>query len=643
MNENDQQISDESLKKLQKRLYKQGEEFTERASRPELHIRSGRVPTEWSHEDQTEESKQKKIIPRRKISLLALFLVVSGIAAFGIVAFTVWYVIYGGGGSISVKGIEIKIESSTEAAGGDLMRWDVTVSNTTSRDLEIADLIFRYPDDSRPVLEEDRALLRKRIELGKIPAGESTTRTFEAFIFGEEGSRKQASAILEYRISGSNVILSNESIAEVLVTKAPLTVSIKAPRDVNSGDEISLEVEIISQAKDILDEAVLEVTYPEGFSFQNAKPAASFGNNRWVLGNIRPNEKRRIIVQGVLTAPDLEERFFRAEVGKLENNRISVLYGGSLATITLERPFLDFSFIVGESRNIIRPNGFGGVEIKWKNNLPVAVQNAILRVRIEGRGIDESSILVEKGFYRGTDKTVIWNASSYPAFSFVEPGEEGVVRFQFNVPGSFSMQSPADANITVKFTGTFEALDRPPGFSDIDISTTREHELRVVTNMQVVRKGLYYVDSLPGSGPLPPKVGQETVYTISWVLINSTNEVKNVKVEAALPAYMVWKGVVDPPDSRLVYNDLSGKITWNLDSIPAGTGMIYPSKEVRFQVGFTPVPGDVGRTPIIVSEVVAEGEDSFTQVRIRDTEPAQTIDLRGSDPKFKRGQGVIVQ
>lgn len=642
MNEEEKPVGQESLERLQKRLYRQGEEFGERKARPELYTRTGRVTEEWSTiEEKTEETK--KFFPKRKIPLLTLFLVISGVAAIAIAGFTTWYILYGGAGSISVKDVVIKIDAPQEVAGGDLVRWEVNVINGTNRELEIADLIFYYPGGSRPVLEEDRTTLRKRIALGKIPAHERVTRIFEAFIFGEEKSRSSARAILEYRISGSNVILANESAAEILVTKAPLTVSIKAPPDINSGDDITLEVEIISQAKDILDEAVLEITYPEGFSFRSADPFASLGNNRWVLGNIKPNEKRRILIRGLLSAPDLEDRHFRVEVGKLQDNRIAVLYGGSIITVTLERPFLDFSFVKGETGDVLKPRAFGGIEIKWKNNLPVAVQNAILRVHIEGKGLEEASLLVDRGFYRGTDKTLIWNASSYPAFAFVEPGEEGSVRFQFRVPSSFSMQSSADAHVALTLQGTFEALDRPPGYEDIDISTSREYELKVATDLQLVRKGLYYFDPLPGLGPLPPKVGQETVYTITWTLLNTTNEVKNLKIESVLPAYMVWKGVVVPSDGSLVYDQISGKIIWNVGSLPAGAGTIHPSKEVYFQVGFTPVPADVGRIPIIVAEAVVSAEDGFTGIALRDSEPAQTIDLSDTDPNFRRGQGVITQ
>lgn len=624
--------SDNSLERLRKRIYGRSESYgKERIERPELAPLHDQAPGDWQKIEEEEMIKKKKH-PSKKMSYLILFLIGSGVLAIITMSIAAWVILSGGGG-VSLEKAKVVIDAPREIAGGDFVVWSVHVRNETKSDLEVADLIFEYPDGARPVTEEDRKTLRRRISLGRIVPGEEITKTFEAFLFGEEDSVKVARASLEYRAAGSNVILANETQSETKVTQSPLTVFVKSVEHINSGDQLELAVEILSEADDTLENATLIMQYPEGFSFTAADPFPSFGDNKWVLGAIKRGESIKITIRGALSGDELENKLFRAEIGQEEKNVLTILYGVDTASVTVAQAFLDFSYIVNDATpKVLAPNSFVDAQVRWKNNLSVPVENALFRLRFEGEGYNEATVDVPNGFYRGTDQTITWNASSYAPFAFLEPGEEGVFNFRFRVPQSFSIHSLSDSNFFVRFDGTFEALQKPPGFENIDIATTKQYEIKISTDLQLSRKAMYYDPLLPGLGPLPPEVGHETAYTIVWSLVNSSNDIHGLKVKASLPSYMIWKGVLEPQGSTVAYDSVSGGITWSIDVLPQGTGIIRPVREVRFQVGIIPSAVDIGDRPIILSEVTADGVDDFADIAIRRVAPAQNTELR-SDPK----------
>ena len=629
------------LDKLKKRLYRKDEGFEERGKEPKLREYSEHTPKNWPAYFSEEEIEEAIVGPGRKARsktlIIALgcflFLLISGAAA-------IWYLL-GGFGGISPKDIALTIEGPRELAGGDLAEWKIFIENRSDQALEFADLVFQYPDGSRVFDQGGRSdgLLRDRRALKSIAPNSRVEESFRAFIFGEKDTTIQAAASLEYRFEGSNVILARDEVFDTRITRSPVVVSLSAPEALNSGDRFELKVEFISEAKDILKASELDVEYPDNFTFVEASPKPTEKNSKWAIGDLKPGERRTIIISGFLNSQEFAEETFRATVGVPDGDG-HMVFGSDSAVISLARQFLDISFRLSGSQ-VIKPATSVNVDIFWKNNLPVAVENAILKVALTGQGFDLQTLRAENGSYVAADNAMRWGPVSYPSFSFIEPGEEGVLRLNFNVPRSFDIRSPDDTNFGVNLKGNFDVPKRPLGFENVDIAGERDLDLKVETDMQFARVGLYHFPALPGSGPLPPKVGQETIYTVIWSLFNTTNDVKSGVVSATLPQYMIWKGRVSPGDSKITYNNLTGKIEWKFDFLRSGTGIIRPAREVMFQVGFIPSVPDIGKSPTIISEAAAFGIDNFTGTELRDSEPALTIDLR-NDPQFKGGDGQVV-
>ena len=65
----------------------------------------------------------------------------------------------------------------------------------------------------------------------------------------------------------------------------------------------------------MLEGAVLVMQYPEGFSLRTADPFPSFGDTRWVLGDIERGKTIRILIQNSLK---ILEHFFDIYINRDE-------------------------------------------------------------------------------------------------------------------------------------------------------------------------------------------------------------------------------------------------------------------------------------------------------------------------------------
>ncbi len=172
----------------------------------------------------------------------------------------------------------------------------------------------------------------------------------------------------------------------------------------------------------------------------------------------------------------------------------------------------------------------------------------------------------------------------------------------------------------------------------------RDHviEAQLATSFQLSRKGFYYSGPFKNSGPLPPKVGRETTYTVVWSLINSSSVVSDVTVGSYLPSYIRWLSAIKPESADVSYNQTTGEIIWKAGTVAAGAGTLAPAQELAFQISFLASASQIGSQPILVSEVVLGGKDIFTGAYLRDVKSALTTYL-DTDLQFKYNEAVVTQ
>ena len=637
-------MNEDIIERLKKRLYRKGETFRERKLKSPLTPYTSEPKTYWegslSEEEHLPLPEKPRKTPARKAIIIAG--IIFSLAILGFLLYSLLL----GPNVVSSKNIEISFNGPTTIKGGDAGDWQVSITNNNKTGIELADLIIEYPENSEPIagfLSGAKTLYERRA-IGQIKAGETVIQPVKAYLFGEKDSVKVFKLTLEYRPQGSNAILAKTAENSVRLLQSPVEVSVNMPTETNAGESFLFDVEIISNAAAVIKNTTLKIEYPAGFQYQDSDLKPASGDDIWRLGDLEPNKKRVINITGILEGQDQMELSFRVLAGPVDEKGEVIAYGFATQGITLKKSFLKLGILVdGKTGDVIASEGANlKVEIEWQNTLPDKIYNAVIQAKITGPSVNQRTISVGKGFYRSFDQTLVWNQSSEPGLAEIEPLQSDKEDFNFSIFGPL----PNDVIKTSKPTVTLEiemSGERiTEGEGRVEIKNHLTKEIKIATLLKLSRRGLYHSGPFTNTGPLPPKVGKETTYTIIWSLTNSANAVSDATVSAFLPSYIRWLGMTKPENTDVSYNQTTGEVVWRPGTVVPGAGIVTSAQELAFQISFLPSATQIGGQPVLVSETTVNGKDSFTGAFLRDMKSALTTYL-DTDPQFKYGEAAVKQ
>jgi hypothetical protein len=206
--------------------------------------------------------------------------------------------------------------------------------------------------------------------------------------------------------------------------------------------------------------------------------------------------------------------------------------------------------------------------------------------------------------------------------------QEGEVDFSVKVKSDW-IPSGADGNSTV--------ITDSVNISQI----TQKFTIKVSSGLVISQKGYYKSPNIPNSGPIPPKVGQATTYTINWQIQNYFSDIKNVKVKVTLPKNVSLTGQIMPQDelSNFSFDSASREIVWSAGDIQAGTGITGDPVALSFQVFLTPDSSQKGSVAQLIGQVQISGENQFTNTTIISQDSG--VDTSLPDDFANSGGGIV--
>lgn len=625
-----------SLEELRKRLYKEKEIFSERMIRPELEKSKLKRTFVWQ-ENVTGAKQNVKWVWWTAAAILTL--------AALIFLFLFLFFVFGRTSFLQLEKVRLDITGLKEVKSGSRVSWQVKITNSGRVDLIQPLLIFHFPEGSAPLSgQKPEGAFFERRSLQTLRAGESASEIFDAYVFGGRGAVKEASASLEYRPEGASAIFATDSVFSFEIISSPVSVSFKMPEELRLGQEIEFEVAYTSNSEEILSNLSLFLSFPEGFEYLGAKPQPRLlGKNLWLIGDLKPGESRSIKVRGVLRGIAAETKTFKASIGVFDEFSKSQLpYDEVSHVAVLRSPFLETTILInGRSEYTASPGENLMFEIIWRNNLPTEVKNAVLEAKIGGVAADLRTLRIEGGSYREATKSIVWNASSLPQFKLIGAGESGKVNFSLRAKSNLPLETTSERPKILVDT-SLESGSEVTGFEGVELGGISLSEIKVSSKLQFTSRALYFNSLISNSGPLPPKVGEETTYTIIWSLANMMNDLDGVKVKASLPPYVNFKGIANPADTDMVFDKNSGEIEWRVGRVLAGIGFLRPALQIAFQIGVSPATPQIGTAPTIINESEVSGRDTFTDQILTSRDSAITTDLP-DDPSVSFSQKKVVE
>lgn len=583
-----------------------------------------------------ENPKKSSFATKIFLASVLFFVVAAGIAA---------YIILGGFNVISSKNVDVSIQGLVAVAAGEATSFDIIVKNNNNSAIESGTMYVEYPSGTRQAGDVTKELVRDQFDIASVSAGGIFTTTVKPVFFGEKDSVKQIKVNLAYKARGSNASFSKDKTFDITINSSPVIMTVDVPKEVNAGQDITLNVDVASNSNTLIRDLMVRADYPFGFTFVSATPAASLDNNIWNIGDLNPNDKHTIKIKGRMEGQNEEERTFRFSTGTVSPNdekQLGVTYIAEQESLAIKKPFVGLTLDLG-NKSPTRVASAGervSGSLVWSNNLPVAINDAVIQIKLSGKGLDRNQVSAGfGGFYRSADNTLNWDKNSVSALGSIDPGENGQVNFSFGIlPSTQQLLSQGrnmDVGVTAVVTGNRIQSGAPQNVRSEIVGSAK-----VGTGLVINGRTLHSTGAFTNTGPVPPRADQETTYTVVLNLSNSFNDAANVTLTTVLPQYVRWLGKTSPQSEQVTYNESSRTVTWTIPDLRAGIGYTSASKEAAFQVALLPSLSQVGNVPELTGPVSVRGTDRFTSSEVVSSKPALTTRTT-TDPGYENSDAEV--
>lgn len=635
------------IDELKKSLYSRTVPDVQTRRRVDYEEGNSNVQKDWAI---TPDIEEKPVILNTeyksdKMSFFAKLFIGSAIFCLVVVSIGA-YLFFKGTNLISADNISIEINGPVSIPGGEVVNFDITAKNNNKIDLELVDLTVDFPAGTTDPQNPSQTLKRYRKLMGNIPADGTARDSVQAIIFGEENLQKQIMVSLTYSVKGSTSVFTKTKSYDVLVNSSPIRVDIATLKEVTSGQEFDIKVDLTSNSKENLKGILFEAIYPFGFNYVSSTQNPISGKNVWNVGDIPAGGKRSFTIRGTLSGEDNDLRAFHFNVGAKGDNpvKIATPYLTLDREVNIQKPFVSLVIDVGgddEMKDYIgRFDRNSTVNVQWFNNLSTIVSNMKIVVKLEGSAYDNTTVRPDTGYYDSGSNTITWSQQTNPEFSSVGPGDSGKVTFNI-VPKDFGLGGKIVTNPKIVVTASVSGNRTQETNVPLSVTASTKRNIIIPSSVDLSARITRSVGPFQNVGFMPPKVDNPTTYTVIWSISNTTNSIRDVEVKATLPPYVKWLNNISPSDENIVYDENSGLVTWNVGTVEANRSS-SERKEIAFQISFTPSIIQVGNSPVLVNQAKLTGIDNFTNSKIDSNQDPLTTRY-STDPMYKPGDEVVAQ
>ncbi len=559
----------------------------------------------------------------KRTTLFVIVLIIGGL--MGILSFYYWQK-----NIFSKDVLRLEIIGPAQVNLLEEVEYIVKFKNNGNIRLDEPRLIFEYPSHSLPIDGDFLRIVKDSQQLGgPIYPGEERSFSFQARLLGQEGEKKIARASLRFQPKNLRAHYQSTTSHTTIIRKVPLTFEFDLPLEIEPEREIKIRLNYFSNVDYPLSNLRIKTDYPSGFEFIQAVPQA-LEEEEWPIALLNKAQGGRIEISGRLTGQIGEIKIFRAKIGIWQRGEF-VLLKETHKGIVIARPSIHISQTINNNPFYVASLGeWLHYRVFFRNLGRESLNNLFLIIRLEGDLFDFQTLKDFQGKFLAEENSIIFDWRRIPKMRLLLPDEEGEIDFWIKLKEEGEILTPAVQNLTIK--------------TKVNLNRIEEEFVTKVNSKIVVSQEGYFDDEVFGnSGPLPPRIGQTTSYTVIWRIKNYYNNVKNIRLKAKLPPNSQLTGKIFPEEqaTKFAFDSHSREIVWKVENLIAGQGvgeLIAPW--IAFQIKFTPEVNQKGQTPEIISKVIMTGQDEWTTA-ILEAESKNITTATISDPDFAEEKGIV--
>lgn len=447
-------------------------------------------------------------------------------------------------------------------------------------------------------------------------------------------------AELNYKPADFSSVFERLASHTVLVEDSVLKLEGSGPEKMTPGDEIELVYTYENLSEQDLENIEFSIVPLEGFLFASAEPAPADEEELvWPIALLEAGGTGTVTIKGTFSSEARGPKSLLGQIGFPHEDRLVSVAEAGAETEVLKSALAVNLIVNGSSESTTA--SFGEIlnfSLNYRNEGDVNLRDVELSAELpsEPGNIFDWVSLKDDLDGKRTGSTITWTKKQIEDLGTLEPEEEGTIDFSVQlIKKPLEDVESTHYAIDSKVAAVIGRVGTISGKREV-ASTP----LTITLNSDTVYKAFarYFTEEgIPlGSGPLPPKVGEKTIYRVFWVIENSLHELTNVSMETILPQGVKWAGTERLVDAGDLSFDSSGrKATWRLNRMPTSVDRLT----VTFDVELTPEFEDVGRIVDLTGDNRFEALDKETDSVILITEPPADTSLPADDEAA--GKGVV--
>jgi len=503
--------------------------------------------------------------------------------------------------------LKLEILGPSEVTLGENFKYTVKYKNNGNFRLDNPELIFDPPPHSLFNGSILATQILGRDKLGDaIYPGEEKVFTFSMQLLGKEGEIRTAKATMSYQPKDLKARYESSTTFTTGVKSVPLTLEFDLPTKIESGQDFTFRINYFSNIGSLLTDLRVQLDYPSDFEFLESTPK-SLDKTEWDIPVLNKSQGGRIEVSGKVSGPVGSAKIFKATLGIWKNGEFVSLKESEGGTEITKASIFLRQEVNGNPKYVAPPGDWLHYEIFFKNIGDDALTNLFIINKLNGDAFDFNTIKSDSGIFKSGDSSIVFDWKRVQELQYLAPTQEGKVEFWIKVKDDLG-------NV------------KNPSLSNKVFASQVEEEFitKIGSKIEAVQKGYYQDEVFGNSGPIPPRAGEVTTYTIFWQAKNYYSNIRDVKIKATLPSGVELTGKIFPEEEaqKFTFDSESREIVWSLGDLDRGRGVLNAPPNLSFQVAFTPTESQRGQTPNIIGKSQISGEDTWTESTLEATAPA---------------------
>jgi len=540
--------------------------------------------------------------------------------------------------------IDFLIEGNTEALAGEEFFYTIHYKNLSNIAINNARIEVSFPDnfiflDSFPESNSDNNSVW---EIAQVAGNESDKIRIKGMMIGSRNDTGILVANMTYTPENFSSQFKEDASITTVITGVGFNIDFNYISTALVGQEDDILIKITPEKNNFIDNFRITMEPAENIELlsfdKKIENQADFEMIRPGVWNIKEikNEENILPVRFKFTEKfsDYETIIFNFEQ-----------LGGDNKYFKFYEKVLDFEVMKSDLNLTLIINGSRedqGVDFGEKLNYSIVYQNkgetemkdVIIMAVLNSEFLDWTTLSDNLGG-REKGNTIIWSKDEIGDLESLKQNQEGTIDFSINMAGFGNIS--AKKEYQVKSYAQFSVgTNENTKFSGED---NRSNTIinKINSDLKLVEELRYFnEDNIPvGTGPNPPKVGEETTYKVYWKLSNNLHELNDLKVSVKLPNYVFWSNKTRATVGEVEYDSSSHSILWDIGRLPI---TVYEAS-AEFAIGVNPTEDDKNKIMVIVPGTTVTAIDGETKDKLEYKTKAKTTKLE--DDPIAGGQGVV--